>query len=194
MRVAYFGTWERGYPRNDQVIAALESAGVDVDLVHEEMWAGTHKFGLTPAVLPRLAARRAPTRASTRCGSTPRRSSSATPATSTSGARSGSASPSSSTRWCRSTTPSSRIASASETARSLRQRYAASTELAFRAADLVVADTRANADFMCELAGIDEVAVCYLGAEERLFRPLGAGPTTFTSCSSGSSRRSTVLT
>ena len=23
MRVAYFGTWERGYPRNDQVIAAL---------------------------------------------------------------------------------------------------------------------------------------------------------------------------
>jgi glycosyltransferase involved in cell wall biosynthesis len=42
---------------------------------------------------------------------------------------------------------------------------------AFRVADLVVADTRANADFMCELAGIDEAAVCYLGAEERLFRP-----------------------
>jgi glycosyltransferase involved in cell wall biosynthesis len=34
-----------------------------------------------------------------------------------------------------------------------------------------VADTQANADFMRELAGIDEVAVCYLGAEERLFRP-----------------------
>src|SRR6185437_1218466 len=41
--------------RNDQVISALESAGVDVDLVHEEMWSGTHKFGLTPMVLPRLA-------------------------------------------------------------------------------------------------------------------------------------------
>jgi glycosyltransferase involved in cell wall biosynthesis len=34
-----------------------------------------------------------------------------------------------------------------------------------------VADTQANADFMGELAGIDEVAVCYLGAEERLFKP-----------------------
>ena len=42
---------------------------------------------------------------------------------------------------------------------------------AFRAADLLVSDTRANAEFMCELAGIDEVAVCYIGAEERLFRP-----------------------
>jgi glycosyltransferase involved in cell wall biosynthesis len=42
---------------------------------------------------------------------------------------------------------------------------------AFRAADLVVSDTRANADFMRTLAGIDEVGVCYLGAEERLFRP-----------------------
>src|SRR6476659_496064 len=41
LRVAYFGTWERGYPRNDQVTAALASAGVDVDLVHEDMWAGT---------------------------------------------------------------------------------------------------------------------------------------------------------
>jgi glycosyltransferase involved in cell wall biosynthesis len=42
---------------------------------------------------------------------------------------------------------------------------------AFRAADLVVSDTQANADFMRELSGVDEVAVCYLGAEQRLFRP-----------------------
>jgi glycosyltransferase involved in cell wall biosynthesis len=41
---------------------------------------------------------------------------------------------------------------------------------AFRTADLVVADTQANADFMRDLAGIDEVAVCYVGAEERLFQ------------------------
>jgi glycosyltransferase involved in cell wall biosynthesis len=42
---------------------------------------------------------------------------------------------------------------------------------AFRAADLVVADTRANANLMAELGELDEVAVCYVGAEERLFRP-----------------------
>jgi glycosyltransferase involved in cell wall biosynthesis len=50
---------------------------------------------------------------------------------------------------------------------------------AFRAADLVVADTQANADFIRELAGIDEVGVCYLGAEERLFRPAWRRPEDF---------------
>jgi glycosyltransferase involved in cell wall biosynthesis len=42
---------------------------------------------------------------------------------------------------------------------------------AFRRADLVVADTEAHARFFAELAGLDEVAVCFVGAEERLFRP-----------------------
>lgn len=44
---------------------------------------------------------------------------------------------------------------------------------ALRAADLVVADTEANADFLARLAGIPRtrVAVCFVGAEERLFRP-----------------------
>jgi glycosyltransferase involved in cell wall biosynthesis len=49
---------------------------------------------------------------------------------------------------------------------------------AFRAADLVVADTRANADFLAGLAGLppERVASCFVGAEERLFRP-GWSPT-----------------
>jgi glycosyltransferase involved in cell wall biosynthesis len=42
---------------------------------------------------------------------------------------------------------------------------------AFRAADVVVADTDAHAQFFAELAGLDKVPVCYVGAEERLFRP-----------------------
>jgi glycosyltransferase involved in cell wall biosynthesis len=44
---------------------------------------------------------------------------------------------------------------------------------ALRAADLVVADTRANGDFLADLAGIprERVAVCPVGAEERLFSP-----------------------
>jgi glycosyltransferase involved in cell wall biosynthesis len=44
---------------------------------------------------------------------------------------------------------------------------------ALRTADLVVSDTRANAAFLAELAGLpaDRIAVCFVGAEERVFRP-----------------------
>jgi glycosyltransferase involved in cell wall biosynthesis len=44
---------------------------------------------------------------------------------------------------------------------------------ALRAADLVVADTDAHADFLARLAGLprERLAVCLVGAEERLFRP-----------------------
>jgi glycosyltransferase involved in cell wall biosynthesis len=49
---------------------------------------------------------------------------------------------------------------------------------ALRAADLVVADTEAQADFLAELASIprEHVAVAFVGAEERLFRA-GWSPT-----------------
>ena len=44
---------------------------------------------------------------------------------------------------------------------------------ALRAADLVVADTEANADFLADLGGIprERVAVCLVGAEEHVFQP-----------------------
>ncbi len=42
---------------------------------------------------------------------------------------------------------------------------------AFRAADRVVADTAVHARFFADLAGLDRVEVCFVGAEERLFRP-----------------------
>jgi glycosyltransferase involved in cell wall biosynthesis len=42
---------------------------------------------------------------------------------------------------------------------------------ALRAADLVVADTRAHADFLAQLAGLERVEVAFVGAEERLFSP-----------------------
>ena len=42
---------------------------------------------------------------------------------------------------------------------------------AFRSADLVVADTNAQARFFAELAGLEDVAVCFVGAEERVFGP-----------------------
>ena len=170
MRVAYFGTWERGYPRNEQVITALESAGVDVDLVHAEMWTGRHKFGITPSVLPRLAA------AELRLARAPiSRDVDAVVV----------GYPGHFDLWSarRHHKPvvfnamvslhdtfvedRERFRDGSFAARVLRRLDRA----AFRAADLVVADTRANANLMAELGELDEVAVCYVGAEERLFRP-----------------------
>jgi glycosyltransferase involved in cell wall biosynthesis len=51
------------------------------------------------------------------------------------------------------------------------QALASIDRLAFRAADLVVADTQAQAQFFAELADLDVVETCFVGAEERLFRP-----------------------
>ena len=53
---------------------------------------------------------------------------------------------------------------------------------AFRAADLVVADTQANADFFAELAGLppERLVVAFVGAEERVFGPGWAPAEPFT--------------
>jgi glycosyltransferase involved in cell wall biosynthesis len=42
---------------------------------------------------------------------------------------------------------------------------------AFRSADLVVADTASHARFLSQLAERDDIEVCFVGAEERLFQP-----------------------
>ena len=42
---------------------------------------------------------------------------------------------------------------------------------ALRAADVVVADTEQHARFLAELADLERVEVCFVGAEERLFQP-----------------------
>jgi glycosyltransferase involved in cell wall biosynthesis len=51
---------------------------------------------------------------------------------------------------------------------------------AFRSADLVVADTETHARFLAQLAGRDDIAVCFVGAEERLFQPSWQPAETFT--------------
>ena len=62
-----------------------------------------------------------------------------------------------------------RFGSGSVAARAL----AATDRIALRAADVVVADTEANADFLARLGDLprSEVEVCLVGAEERVFRP-----------------------
>jgi glycosyltransferase involved in cell wall biosynthesis len=59
---------------------------------------------------------------------------------------------------------------------------AGADRVALRAADLVVADTEAQAGFLAELADIprSEIEVCFVGAEERLFRPAWSTPERFT--------------
>jgi glycosyltransferase involved in cell wall biosynthesis len=51
---------------------------------------------------------------------------------------------------------------------------------AFRSANLVVADTEAHGRYFAELAGIEQVPVCFVGAEERLFQPAWRRPERFT--------------
>lgn len=46
---------------------------------------------------------------------------------------------------------------------------------ALRAADVVVADTEQHARFLAELADLERVEVCFVGAEERVFRPSPPG-------------------
>ena len=63
-----------------------------------------------------------------------------------------------------------------------RARSGAIDRHALRSADLVVADTRANADRLAEIAGLppERVEVCFVGAEERLFGPGWAPEEPFT--------------
>ena len=57
MRVLYFGTYERAYPRNAQVISCLRRAGVEVAERHVPVWEGReHKWSAGASAALRLAA------------------------------------------------------------------------------------------------------------------------------------------
>ena len=51
---------------------------------------------------------------------------------------------------------------------------------ALRNADVVVADTEAHGRYLAKLAGLGDVPVCFVGAEERLFQPRWRAPKLFT--------------
>ena len=81
MRVLFFGTYERGYPRNAQVVTALRRAGVDVD--ERTLRSGTARDNWRAG---RARAARLAAASSSCCAGRPtlrRACSSATPATST---------------------------------------------------------------------------------------------------------------
>ena len=183
MRVVYFGTYERRYPRNAQVISCLRHAGVEVDERHEPVWEGREqKWGAGLGVVPRLALAEARLLWSPRAVGdailvgypghldlpAARRAARGRPLV------------------------FNPLVSLVDTLVGDRGRFrpgslparllARIDRQALRAADLVVADTQANAGFLAELAGLapDRVAVCLVGAEERVFGPGWAPEEPFT--------------
>ncbi|HEY2940115.1 MAG TPA: glycosyltransferase [Gaiellaceae bacterium] len=174
MRILYFGTYERDYPRNAQVISCLRRVGVDVVERHAGVWEGRREsWRAGPGTAARLAVaelrllRRGQTGFDALIVGYPghldlpaaRRVARGRPVV------------------------FNPLVSLSDTFVADRGRFrpgslpgralAAIDRRALRAADLVVADTRANADYLADLAGLppDRVEVCLVGAEDRLFRP-----------------------
>ncbi|MGN6429533.1 MAG: glycosyltransferase [Gaiellaceae bacterium] len=174
MRVLYFGTYERDYPRNAQVVSALRGAGVEVIERHVSVWEGRRdNWRAGAGAAARLAV------AELRLLRRPREEFDAlvvgypghpdlAPARRVAAGKPVVFNP---------------LVSLSDTFVADRGRFTATSaggralravdQKALRAADLVVADTEANADFLAELAGIprSRVEVCFVGAEESVFTP-----------------------
>jgi glycosyltransferase involved in cell wall biosynthesis len=171
LRVLYFGTYERRYPRNAQVIACLRRAGVEVVERHEPVWEEEHKWTAGVGAVARLAAaearllRRPPDGFDAVIVGYPghldlpaaRRAARGAPVVFNPLV----------SLWDTFVSDRGRFSERSFGGRALR----ALDRWTLRAADLVVADTRANADFLGRLAGPVRVEVCLVGAEERVFQP-----------------------
>ncbi len=174
LRVLYFGTYERTYPRNAQVISCLRRAGVEVEERHVPVWEGReHKWAAGPATAARLLAAQArlPRRIPEEFDvvivgypghldlSAARRAARGRPVV------------------------FNPLLSLEDTLVGDRGRFrprslparalGAVDRRALRAADLVVADTEAGADDLARRGRIPhrKVAVCFVGAEERIFQP-----------------------
>ncbi|MBD0349497.1 MAG: glycosyltransferase family 4 protein [Thermoleophilia bacterium] len=174
MRVVYFGTYERSYPRNAQVISCLRRAGVGVVEHHEPVWEDTeHKWRAGAPAAARLAA------AQLRLARRP-----LPPCDAVLVGYPGHADlPLARRRARRRPVVFNPLVSLYDTLVSDRRRFRAGSiaaralaladRRALRAADLVVADTEAHAEHLVRLAGLPDarVATCFVGAEERVFRP-----------------------
>ena len=182
MRVLYFGTYERDYPRNAQVISCLRRAGVEVVERHATLWERRrHKWSLGLGAMARVAVKE--TRllfgrkgafdvmivgypghfdmpAARRIAG--RRPLVFNPLVSL---------------WDTLVGDRERFGPRSRAAGVLRQ----IDRLAFRRADLVVADTEQNARYFAERFSLprERTAVCLVGAEDDVFRPGWHPPGTF---------------
>ena len=179
LRVSYFGTYERAYPRNAQVISCLRDAGVEVEEEHVAVWDDLREgWTAGPGRAARLALAEA--RLFTRH---PRADAFIVgypghfdlPAAK----RAARGQP----------VVFNPLVSLTDTLVGDRGRFRPGSlaaralervdRHAFRSADLVVADTETHARFLGQLSGRDDIAVCFVGAEDRLFRPEWRPPEKF---------------
>ena len=185
MRVLYFGTYERWYPRNAQVISCLRRAGVEVQERHVPVWeANEHKWRAGAGAALRLAAAQARLLA---------RPAAAAGADALLVGYPGHFDVPAARRVARGRpVVFNPLVSLADTFVSDRRRFRPGSvparlletvdRRALRAADLVVADTASNARHLRELGGLEpeRTAVCFVGAEERLFHPVWRRPKQFT--------------
>jgi len=174
LRVLYFGTYERDYPRNAQVISALRGACVDVIERHVSVWeANAQKWRAGAQAAARLAL------AEARLLRRPNEDFDVlivgypghldlTAARRVARGRPVVFNPLVSL-YDTFVEDRRRFEPKSPAGRTLK----AIDTRALRAADLVVADTKMNARFLADLAGLarERVEVCFVGAEERVFQP-----------------------
>lgn len=181
MRVLYFGTYDRAYPRNAQVISCLRGVGVEVLERHRPVWEQRHNWSVGLRQLARLAEAERILRKGSGSGvdalivgypghfdlPAAKRVAHGKPIV------------------------FNPLVSLHDTFVGDRGRFrrggpAAGVlqvvdRRAFRRADLVVADTEQNARFFRDEFGLpaDRVRVCLVGAEDRLFRPGWQPPAPF---------------
>ena len=175
MRVLYFGTYDRAYPRNAQVISALRGAGVEVLEQHRPVWERRHNWKVGLRQLMRVAGAEHNLRQSGDAGRDADALIVGYP---------GHFDLPAAKRVARGRPVIfNPLVSLYDTVVDDRGRFGRGSPAAevvrfvdrraFRRADFVVADTHAHADFFRTAFGLDRdrVAVCLVGAEDRLFHP-----------------------
>lgn len=175
MRVLYFGTYDRAYPRNAQVISALRGAGVEVVEQHRAVWERRHNWKVGVRQMLRVADAERSLR---------HRSAVGRDADALIVGYPGLFDLPAAKRVARGRPVIfNPLVSLYDTVVADRGRFGRGSPAAevvrfvdrraFRRADVVVADTEAHARFFREAFGLrpDRVTVCLAGAEDRLFHP-----------------------
>ncbi|MSO95780.1 MAG: glycosyltransferase [Thermoleophilia bacterium] len=175
MRVLYFGTYDRAYPRNAQVISALRGAGVEVVEQHRAVWERRHNWSVGLRQMIRVAGAERSLRHARADGRDADALIVGYP---------GHFDLPAAKRVARGRPVIfNPLISLYDTVVADRGRFRRGSpgagvvhlvdRRAFRKADLVVADTDAHARFFRHEFGLEDdgVEVCFVGAEDRLFRP-----------------------
>ena len=176
VRVLYFGTYDRSYPRNAQVISALRGAGVDVVEQHRPVWERRHNWSVGLRQMIRVAGAERSLRQAGDADA---------PADALIVGYPGHFDLPAARRVARGRPVIfNPLVSLYDTVVDDRGRFRRGSpgagvvhlvdRRAFRRADLVVADTDAQAAVLpprVRVAATTRVEVCFVGAEERLFRP-----------------------